>query len=255
VRVPAAAHPVDPPGAQDGTTSAATDTALEFRGVSAGYNGIMAVHGVDIAVPKGQFLVIVGPNGGGKSTLCSVAAGLHRPSSGAVLFEGVDITELPAHERARRGLILAPEYRGIFPGMSVEDNLAVWVKDPKARENALLRFPVLAERRRQPAQLLSGGEQQMLTLVPLLERVPNILIIDEPSLGLSPTASHQVLAALGELSAQGTTVIVAEEQARRALEVADQVVVLEVGRVTWVGPAADFSNEQAREIYLGKASS
>ncbi|HXA33536.1 MAG TPA: ATP-binding cassette domain-containing protein [Acidimicrobiales bacterium] len=232
-----------------------TVPALEFRGISAGYDGVMAVHGADIIVPQGQFLVIVGPNGAGKSTLCSVAAGLHLPISGTVLFDGVDITPLPAHERAQRGLILAPEYRGIFPGLSVEDNLAVWVKDPKARESALSRFPVLAERRRQAAQLLSGGEQQMLTLAPLLERVPRVLIVDEPSLGLSPMATSQVLTALGELRAQGTTVIVAEEQARRVLEVADHVVVLEVGRVTWDGPAAAFSEDQARELYLGKAGS
>jgi ABC-type branched-subunit amino acid transport system ATPase component/branched-subunit amino acid ABC-type transport system permease component len=253
VGIPEGRARLDPAVARAAPTPTEAPAALEFRGICAGYDGVVAVHGVDITVPRGQFLVIVGPNGAGKSTLCSVASGLHRPTSGSILFDGVDVTALPAHERAQRGLILAPEYRGIFPGMSVEDNLAVWVKDPAAREEALSRFPILAERRRQSAQLLSGGEQQMLTLVPLLERVPSVLLIDEPSLGLSPTATLQVLTALGQLRAQGTTVIVAEEQARRVLEVADRVVVLEVGRVTWQGPAADFGDEQARELYLGKA--
>jgi ABC-type branched-subunit amino acid transport system ATPase component len=185
--------------------------------------------------------------------LCSVAAGLHQPTAGRVLFENEDVTDLPAFERAGRGLVLAPEYRGVFPGLSVEDNIAVWVRDPSDRAAALARFPILGERRRHQAQLLSGGEQQMLTLAPLLERTPSLLIVDEPSLGLSPIATQQVLATLAEMRSSGTTILVAEEQARGVLALADQVVVLELGRVTWQGPVEEFNEERVREIYVGKS--
>jgi ABC-type branched-subunit amino acid transport system ATPase component len=168
-----------------------------------------------------------------------------------VVFEGTDVTALPAHERARRGVVLAPEFRGIFPSLSVEDNVAVWMRDAAKRNAALQRFPILAERRRQPAQLLSGGEQQMLTLAPLLEEPPDLLIIDEPSLGLSPTASQQVFAALAEMHAEGTTILLVEEQVRRALDIADSVVMLDVGRVAWRGAAEDVTDELAQQLYLG----
>ncbi len=227
--------------------------ALRLHGISAGYEGVQVLHEVDLVVPEGKLVLIVGPNGGGKSTLCAVAAGLHEPTAGRVIFDGRDITERPAHDRAALGLLLAPEYRGVFPGLTVEDNVAVWVDERKSREAALARFPVLLDRRRQIAQLLSGGEQQMLTLAPLLERVPKLLVVDEPSLGLSPRASQMVLSTLASMRSSGTTILLAEEQARGALAIADYVVVLELGRVTWEGPVSEFGEDLAREIYVGKS--
>jgi ABC-type branched-subunit amino acid transport system ATPase component/ABC-type branched-subunit amino acid transport system permease subunit len=230
------------------------EVALDLRSVCAGYDGVEVLHDVNLSIPKGAFVVIVGANGAGKSTLCSVMAGLVLPTAGSVAFGSVDITAKPAHERARRGLILAPESRGIFPGLTVEDNVAVWMPHGATRRAALERFPVLTERRHQPAQLLSGGEQQMLTLAPLLEEPPAMLIIDEPTLGLSPAASRQVFAALAEIHANGTTIVLAEEQARRALELAESVVMLSVGRVTWHGLARDVTTELTNELYLGKSA-
>ncbi|MBI4259652.1 MAG: ATP-binding cassette domain-containing protein, partial [Actinobacteria bacterium] len=209
------------------------------------------LHGVNISIPRGSFVAIIGPNGAGKSTMCAVISGLLPPMSGQVLVAGEDVTSAPAHERVRRSMMLVPEYRGIFPGLSVEENVAVWVPDSAARLAALERFPALMERRRLPAQLLSGGEQQMLTLATALQRPPEILILDEPSLGLSPVASAQVYLTLAELHGRGTTVVLVEEQARRVLDVAREIVLLDLGRVTWQGPTGEFTEEHAQELYLG----
>ena len=226
--------------------------AIEFCGVSAGYEGVQVLYEVHLVVPKGELVLVLGPNGAGKSTLCAVAAGSHQPTSGRVRFEGEDVTELPSFDRAARGLLLAPEYRGVFPGLSVEDNIAVWVPDKAKREAALARFPVLRERRHQPAQLLSGGEQQMLSLAPLLEQTPTLLVVDEPTLGLSPLASKQVLTTLARMRSAGTTLVVAEERLREALTITDHLVALERGRVTWDGRATKFDEDLLRELYVGK---
>jgi ABC-type branched-subunit amino acid transport system ATPase component len=227
--------------------------ALALHGISAGYEGMMVLHDLDLEVSEGSFVAIIGPNGAGKSTLCSVVAGLHAPAKGQVWVHGRDVTTLPAHRRARDDLFLAPEYRGIFPGLSVEENLAVWLRDPAQRRAAMERFPVLGERRKFQAELLSGGEQQLLTLATALERPPRLLVLDEPSLGLSPIASGQVFDTLAELHSGGTTVVVVEEQAKRAAELADTVMLLDLGRVRWHGPATEFTAQAAKELYLGSA--
>jgi ABC-type branched-subunit amino acid transport system ATPase component/ABC-type branched-subunit amino acid transport system permease subunit len=225
--------------------------ALTLDGVSAGYDGVMALHDIHLSVPEGSFFGVIGPNGAGKSTLCSVIAGLVPASTGSVVTSGRNITDMPPHQRARTELFLAPEYRGVFPGLSVEENLEVWLRAPAARRSAMQRFPVLAERRKVPAGSLSGGEQQLLTLVAALERPPKLLVLDEPTLGLSPIAINQVFAMLSELHRLGTTVVVVEEQAPRAAQHADTLVLLDRGRVKWQGPSAEFSSGFAHELYLG----
>ncbi len=219
----------------------------------AAYAGAEVLHDVSFSVPRHGFVLLVGANGAGKSTICSVLAGLHATTTGRVVLHGHDVTAAPAHERVRRGLFVAPEYRGIFPGLTVEENLALWIRDRSARHHALERFPMLAERRRTPAGNLSGGQQQLLTIAPALERPPELLVLDEPSLGLSPIATSQVLDALAELHALGTTILLVEEHTRRALAFAQQVVLLDLGRVRWIGPAAEFGDDLSREVYLGRS--
>jgi ABC-type branched-subunit amino acid transport system ATPase component/branched-subunit amino acid ABC-type transport system permease component len=254
------AEPVHPAGLaltvgaaapQTGLDQAPSDCAIELRGVSAGYDDMIVLHDINLSVAAGDLVAIVGPNGAGKSTLCGVLAGTLQPVSGSVCFGGRDISSSPAHERARSGLFLAPEYRGVFAGLSVEENLQVWLRDPRLRKAAMERFPVLGQRRKVLAGSLSGGEQQLLTMVSALERPPSVLVVDEPSLGLSPIAAKQVFDTLAAVHAAGTTVIVVEEQARRALELAHTLVLLNLGRVSWQGPSSELTADHVQELYLG----
>jgi ABC-type branched-subunit amino acid transport system ATPase component len=221
------------------------------RDVSSGYDDTVVLHRVALRIPAGHFVAIVGPNGAGKSTLCATVGGTLEARSGSIWIDGHDVTAMPAHERVRRGLVVVPEYRGIFPGLTVHENVAVSIRDPEQRQEALGLFPVLQERRNHPAQLLSGGEQQMLTLAPLLQAPPKILVVDEPVLGLAPIAAAQVLRALRELHRLGTTILLAEEHITRAMEVADDVVLLELGRVKWSGSVADVTDDVVEELFLG----
>lgn len=228
-----------------------TPPALELRGISAGYEGLDVVHGIDLVVPAGSIVALMGANGAGKSTLCGVAAGLVEPSAGSVLLNGVDVTSLRAHRRARAGLMLAPEYRGIFPGLTVEENVAVWISNLSERRDALERFPILTDRRKLSAVMLSGGEQQMLTLAPALAKPPQVLIADEPSLGLAPLVVTEILDALRTLRDEGSTILLVEEKAAEALRLADYVVVIDRGRIRWAGPSADIDAEGVQDLYLG----
>jgi ABC-type branched-subunit amino acid transport system ATPase component len=225
--------------------------ALDVRNLSAGYDNTTVLHGINLKIPEGKFIAIVGPNGAGKSTLCATVGGTLDARSGSVWIGGQDVSRLPAHDRVRLGLVVVPEYRGIFPGLTVQENVAVSIRDPEQRQQALAIFPVLLERRNNPAQLLSGGEQQMLTLAPLLQAPPRILVVDEPVLGLAPIAAAQVMRALRELHQLGTTILLAEEQITRALEVADEVALLELGRIKWSGAVADVTDDVVEELYLG----
>jgi len=225
--------------------------ALRLERIVAGYGEVEVIHGVDLSVPTGQVVTLLGANGAGKSTLCAVAAGLLEPTSGRVLLQGDDVTAEPASRRARRGLILTPEARGIFPGLSVDENLSLLLRSSAERAQAYERFPLLADRRRQPAGLLSGGEQQMLALASALVRPPKVFIADEPSLGLAPLASDAVFGALTELRERGTSLLLVEEKAREALELADVVVVMELGRIAWTGPRRDADADRLAAVYLG----
>jgi ABC-type branched-subunit amino acid transport system ATPase component/branched-subunit amino acid ABC-type transport system permease component len=231
--------------------SEAEPAALRLERVVAGYGEVEVIHGVDVAVPTGRVVTLLGANGAGKSTLCRVAAGLLVPASGRILLEGADITHQPAFRRARRGLVLTPEARGIFPGLSVDENLSVLLRSTVEREQAYERFPLLADRRRQPAGLLSGGEQQMLALASALVRPPKVFIADEPSLGLAPMAAETVFSALTELRERGSSLLLVEEKAREALELADIVSVMELGRIAWTGPRREADADRLAAVYLG----
>jgi ABC-type branched-subunit amino acid transport system ATPase component/branched-subunit amino acid ABC-type transport system permease component len=257
---PVATAPAAPPVAAsaDGARDVDRDVdredqraALRLEGIVAGYGEVEVLDGVDLVVPAGRVVTLLGPNGAGKSTLCAAAAGLLAPTAGRVRLDGTDVTDLPAFVRARRGLLLAPEARGIFPGLSVDENLSVLLRSAREREQAYERFPLLADRRRQPAGLLSGGEQQMLALAPALVRTPAVFVADEPSLGLAPMASEAVFEALTELRQRGSSLLLVEEKAREALELADVVAVMELGRIVWTGPRQEADAERLAAVYLG----
>ncbi|MFD9263984.1 ABC transporter ATP-binding protein, partial [Streptomyces sp. NPDC059538] len=233
---------------------AGSGAALELRGVTAGYDGGLVLHGVDLAVRPGEILAVLGPNGAGKSTACRVAAGLLPATAGAVFVGGRDATRDGAVRRSRSGVLLAPEGRGIFPALTLEENLALYLEEADARDAVYARFPRLAERRRIPAGALSGGEQQMLALAPLLQRPPSVLIADEPSLGLAPRVVEEVYALLTELRDAGTALLLVEEKAAEILGIADTVAYLSQGRVSWCGPRAEVEADRLTEAYLGMAT-
>jgi ABC-type branched-subunit amino acid transport system ATPase component/branched-subunit amino acid ABC-type transport system permease component len=235
-------HHPSPPA--DGAT-------LAIEGVVAGYGDAEVLHGVDLRLESGRITALLGANGAGKSTLCSVAAGLVPPTFGTVTLEGTDVTAALPYQRARAGLLLVPEARGIFPGLTVEENLAVQLRSDEAREKAYERFPLLAQRRRAQAGVLSGGEQQMLSLAPALADPPKVLIADEPSLGLAPLAAEEVMRALLELRDAGAAILLVEEHARNALEVADTLAFMELGTIVWSGPVAEADMQLLGATYLG----
>ncbi|WP_405815862.1 MULTISPECIES: ABC transporter permease subunit [unclassified Streptomyces] len=244
---PSGAPPPDPRGSNAGEAG----ISLELRGVTAGYDGGLVLHGVDLAVRAGEILAVLGPNGAGKSTTCKVAAGLLPVAGGEVRIHGRDATGDGPVRRSRAGVLLAPEGRGIFPALTIEENLALYLKDADARAAVYARFPRLAERRGIPAGALSGGEQQMLALAPLLQRPPAVLIADEPSLGLAPRVAEEVYALLTELRDAGTALLLVEEKAAGILGIADTVAYLSQGRVSWCGPRAEVEADRLTEAYLG----
>jgi ABC-type branched-subunit amino acid transport system ATPase component len=225
--------------------------ALRLEGIVAGYGDVEVLHGADLRVPRGQVVALVGANGAGKSTLCAVAAGLVVPTAGRVLLGGADVTALPPHRRARAGVLLVPESRGIFPGLSVQENLELLLPTAEERASVYERFPILGARRKQLAGVLSGGEQQQLSLAPVLTDPPDVLIADEPTLGLSPLVRETIMAAIAELRERGTAILLVEEKAHEALGVADTVAFMRLGRVEWVAIAGDIDEEQLAESYLG----
>ncbi|MER5732580.1 ATP-binding cassette domain-containing protein [Streptomyces sp. NPDC002138] len=225
--------------------------ALELCAVRAGYDGGTVLHGVDLSIRRGEILAVLGPNGAGKSTACKVAAGLLGVAGGAVYVDGRDATRDGPVRRSRAGVLLAPEGRGIFPSLTIEENLALHLPDARAREAVYARFPRLRERRGLAAGSLSGGEQQMLALAPLLQRPPRVLIADEPSLGLAPRVVEEVYGLLAELRDAGTALLLVEEKAAEILGVADTVAYLSQGRVSWCGPRAEVETDRLTEAYLG----
>ncbi|MFE6802540.1 ATP-binding cassette domain-containing protein [Streptomyces sp. NPDC057681] len=229
--------------------------ALELRGLHAGYDGAPVLHGVGIAVHPGEIVALLGPNGAGKSTTCRTAAGLLTPLRGQVYVAGRDVTREGPVRRARAGVLLAPEGRGIFPALTIEENLTLHLPDKHAREAVYERFAGLAARRNVTAGALSGGEQQLLALAPLLQEPPRVLIADEPSLGLAPRIVEDVFRLLTELRDAGTGLLLVEEKATEILGVADTVAYLDRGRVSWCGPRAEVRADRLTEAYLGLAAS
>jgi branched-chain amino acid transport system ATP-binding protein len=222
---------------------------LEVEGVSAGYASFRALFDVSFSVRPRTALAVLGPNGSGKTTIARVCSGLVRPSAGRVHFGGVDVTRMPAWRLARLGVSHAPEGRSVFASLTVEENLVLSFRAALGRagvapalERAFARFPRLGERRRQSAATLSGGEQRMLALARVFAAPPKLLVVDELSLGLAPSVVDEVFAALGEVRAAGTTLLVVEQHVDRALGLADDLVVLSKGTVAFRGPKADLGD-------------
>ena len=263
--VPTAAAPASPsavPGPAEAPAAADTGdqyvgehpSALELVSVRAGYGLVEALHGVDLSVPRGEITAILGSNGAGKSTTCAVAAGLLPTTMGTVSLGGEDITGLRSHQRARRGVVLAPEARGIFSGLTVRENMQLWLPSAEDREKCFERFPILGQRQSQLAGNLSGGEQQILTMAPLLAHPPEVLIADEPSLGLAPLIVEQIMELFLEFKEQGVALLLVEEKARDVLEIADSVAFISLGHITWHGPRSEVDHNQLDAAYLGEAA-
>jgi len=224
---------------------------LEAREVRASYGGLVAVRDVTLGVPQGALVALLGPNGAGKSTLLRVLAGLHLPDRGRVFLGGDDVTGEPAHALARRGVALVPEGRGIFPALTVEENLRVARLAGGARARVLETFPVLGDRLGQEAGTLSGGEQQMLALSRALADDVRVVLIDEPSLALAPRLVDEVFARIAGLHAAGKTVLLVEQYVSRALEMADLVYVMRKGRLDFAGEPGELSHAPLEGAYLG----
>lgn len=232
---------------------------LKVTGLSVKYGAIEAVRGLTFEVREGQAVAIIGANGAGKSTMLNSIGGLLKPSAGKIEFNGHDLTGLRADQVARLGLAQVPEGREVLAPLTVEENLRLgaYIRNDKAeieRDLASMyeRFPVLGERRKQPAGLMSGGEQQMLAVARALMARPKLLTLDEPSMGLAPLVVARVFEIIAEIKAQGTTLLVVEQNAHKALQIADYAYVLERGTLVHSAPAAELRNdERIVKAYLG----
>jgi len=235
------------------------NSLLRFDGVSAGYNEITVLEDISFDLPPQKITTIIGPNGAGKSTLLRTVYGLTRITKGRVIARDEDITHLPPVERLARGIVLVPQGRSNFPAMTVYENLlmATYTRhDPGVRgdiDAIMDRFPVLGEKRRLLAGNLSGGEQQVLEMAMGLLLHPTVMLVDEPSLGLAPMMMDYIFGAIGEIARTGTTILMVEQNAARALEISDWALVLDLGRKRYEGSAAEIAaNPQVRHLYVGQ---
>jgi branched-chain amino acid transport system ATP-binding protein len=232
---------------------------LEVRDLRVAYGQIEAVREIGFAVEAGQVVALIGSNGAGKTTTLRTLSGLLRPAGGEILLDGDRIDHLPAHDIVARGVVHVPEGRRLFPRMTIRENLDLGAyrrrdADVEADVSSVYDlFPVLAERRTQAAGTLSGGEQQMLAIGRALMSRPRLLMLDEPSMGLSPLVMRTIFATLAELKQRGTTLLLVEQNAQAALALADAGHVLETGRIVLSGSAADLlGDENVRKAYLGE---
>ncbi|KAA0120809.1 ABC transporter ATP-binding protein [Mycolicibacterium sp. P9-22] len=236
---------------------------LEVRDIVVHYGRIRALHGVSLVVHEGELVTLLGSNGAGKTTMMRAISGLLPLTSGSVWFDGKDIGKVKAHRRVSDGLIQAPEGRGVFPGMTIIENLEMGCYGRKFATKAehdekldwvLTTFPRLAERRNQVGGTLSGGEQQMLAIGRALMARPKVLLLDEPSMGLAPMVISQIFRIISEINSQGTTVLLVEQNAQQALSRSDRAYILETGEVTRTGVAGDLlKDDSIRAAYLGVA--
>lgn len=233
---------------------------LEIKDLRVHYGKIEAIKGVSVVVNQGEIVTLIGANGAGKTTILKTISGLRPVTSGQILFDGEDISKVPAHERVNLGLSQAPEGRGIFPGMTVLENLEMGKynrKDRKAEMKEDLEmiyhlFPRLLERSSQAGGTLSGGEQQMLSIGRALMARPKVLLLDEPSMGLAPQMIANIFRIITEINKQGVTILLVEQNAQQALQRADRAYVLEIGKVVKEAKASDLLNDPAvRAAYLG----
>jgi len=232
---------------------------LEVRNLEVHYGGIRAVTGVSVDIAEGELVCLIGANGAGKTSTLKAICGLIASKDGTVRYCGEDISRAPVHELPRKGLVMVPEGRGIFAQLTVEENLAMGayahggahLRAAAAAQYA--RFPRLAERRRQIAGTLSGGEQQMLALARALMTRPKLLLLDEPSMGLAPMMVARIFELVRDIAAQGVTIFLVEQNARRALEISQRGYVMESGAIALGGRSAELlDNPRVREAYLGE---
>ncbi|MEU6142281.1 ABC transporter ATP-binding protein [Streptomyces sp. NPDC047081] len=233
---------------------------LEVEDLRVSYGKIEAVKGISFKVEAGQVVTLIGTNGAGKTTTLRTLSGLLKPSAGKIMFDGKPLTGVAAHKIVALGLAHSPEGRHIFPRLTIEENLQLGAflrKDKEAIEKDIQRaydlFPILGERRRQAAGTLSGGEQQMLAMGRALMSQPKLLMLDEPSMGLSPIMMQKIMATIVELKSQGTTILLVEQNAQAALSLADHGHVMEVGNIVLSGTGQDLlHDESVRKAYLGE---
>ncbi|MFD7029833.1 ABC transporter ATP-binding protein [Streptomyces sp. NPDC059917] len=233
---------------------------LEVEDLRVAYGKIEAVKGISFSVEAGQIVTLIGTNGAGKTTTLRTLSGLIKPRGGQIRFNGKSLKKTPAHDIVALGLAHSPEGRHIFPRMTIEDNLllgAFLSKDKEGIQKDVQRayelFPILGERRKQAAGTLSGGEQQMLAMGRALMCRPKLLMLDEPSMGLSPIMMQKIMATITELKAAGTTILLVEQNAQAALSLADQGHVMEIGKIVLSGPGRELLvNEDVRKAYLGE---
>jgi branched-chain amino acid transport system ATP-binding protein len=229
---------------------------LELRGIEAGYGEHTVLRDVSLTVQPGTVVAVLGPNGAGKTTVLRVASGLLRPSAGAVLLGGEDVTRARPHARARRGLCHIPEGRGIYPTLTVRENLVLSSRqgeEAAALDRATSAFPVLGGKLRQAAGQLSGGQQQMLSLVRAYLTEPKLVLVDEASMGLAPVIVDQVFEFLGQIAASGAALVIVEQYVSRALALADRVYLLNKGAVVFSGQPKDVGDDLFAH-YLGAAA-
>jgi branched-chain amino acid transport system ATP-binding protein len=235
---------------------------LELRKLKVAYGGIQAVKGIDLDVARGELVCLIGANGAGKTTTLKGICGLQPVSSGTIHYEGDDVTGRRAFELVRRGLAMVPEGRGVFGALTIEENLAMgaYARNDRAGvrsdvDRVFTLFPRLAERRRQTAGTLSGGEQQMLAMGRALMSKPRLLLLDEPSMGLAPLMVQKVFETVVTVSRDGVTILLIEQNAKLALEVSHRGYVMESGEITLSGPAKELlHNPAVRAAYLGEAT-
>ncbi|MEV4675708.1 ABC transporter ATP-binding protein [Actinomadura sp. NPDC049382] len=234
---------------------------LEIEDIHVHYGKIAALKGISVSVDEGEIVTLIGANGAGKTTTLKTISGLRSLTSGAIRFDGQDISRMAGHKRVSVGIGQAPEGRGIFPGMTVEENLLMGAyarRDSASKElaEAYELFPRLAERKSQAGGTMSGGEQQMLAIGRALMAKPKVLLLDEPSMGLAPMLVQQIFSIIEEINRRGTTVLLVEQNAQQALQIASRAYVLETGRVVKSAPAADLLDDpQVRAAYLGAGES
>jgi branched-chain amino acid transport system ATP-binding protein len=232
---------------------------LELRDVRVFYGAIQAVKGISLEVRERELVSIVGANGAGKTTTLRTISGIYRPRGGSITFEGKDLAALPSHEIVALGISQSPEGRQIFGTLSVHDNLILGTTGRRDRsgigqdlEYVFSLFPVLKERLDQSGGTLSGGEQQMLAIGRALMARPRLLLLDEPSLGLAPMLVNRIFAVISRLKETGVTILLVEQNARKALEIADRAYVMETGRITIEGTASELAaNPEIEKAYLG----
>ena len=233
---------------------------LEVKDLQVYYGMIQAIKGISFEVNQGEVIALIGANGAGKTTILHTVTGLLAPKAGSIMFEGQDITKVPAHKIVSMGMAHVPEGRRVFAQLSVYDNLKMGAytrKDKNEIEESLemvyKRFPRLEERKNQMAGTLSGGEQQMLAMGRALMSKPKIILMDEPSMGLSPIFVNEIFDIIQEVSASGTTVLLVEQNAKKALSIADRAYVLETGTIALAGDAKVLMNDDSiKKAYLGE---